>query len=71
MHLALLATPLSSMLFCFPLGFAQELDTRGVGKYVQAIAAWAVVHSHIQAFLPAAHRAVVGRGPRQSHHFEQ
>lgn len=47
-HLAPLATPLSSILLGFPLAFAQELDARGVCKHMQAVAAWAVVHSHIQ-----------------------
>ena len=70
-HLAPLATPLSSILLGFPLAFAQELDARGVCKHMQAVAAWAVVHSHIHALLPAAHRAVVGRSPRQTRHFEE
>lgn len=41
-----------------------------LGKHVQSIDTWAVVHLHIKATLPAAHRAVVGRRPRQPHQFE-
>ena len=59
MHFAPLATALCAMLLGFPLAFAQELDARGVDMQMQAISAWPVVHLNIQAFLPAAHRAVV------------
>ena len=67
-HLAPLAAALCAVLLGLPLTFAQELDASGVSQHVQTLGACLVVHLHLQALLPAAHRAVVGSAPRQARH---